>query len=106
MIVYKRVEVATQVLKGINEKYGHAMLKYYVITSEVVTENLDLHVMSFGSEIEMHYEENNCKNCISAIVNDITTNKNEILKFTEKLKNNYVTPISLHDIVHDYLATI
>jgi hypothetical protein len=69
-----------------------------------LTEYLDFHVLSFGSEIEMYFEENNCKNCISSIVKDITTNKEDIYRLVEKLKNNFVTPISLHDIVQDFIS--
>lgn len=104
--MYERLEVATQNLKGLSKIIGHAILKYYIVTSDVITENSNLQVISFGSEIEMHYEENNCKTCISSVVKDITTNKDEIYKFIEKLKNNYVTPISLTEIVDDYLNTV
>lgn len=76
-------------------------LEYYRVTEESIIYNSERKI--YGIEIvKTEYKDSGTKIEIKG-VRDVTNNIKRINKILQLLKQNYVTPIGLKDVVEDYL---
>jgi hypothetical protein len=91
VLVYRR-----RLLKAAGA-YHHAVITYYLLKGTIGTESKTTYGVSVvsrssGATYEM------------AVVKDICTDINDALSLLRLLKKHLVTPITLHDVVEDWLC--
>lgn len=78
-------------------------LCYYIIVTDISQKYCDLE--SYGVKIEKTvYSKGGGKSIQSSQINNIFYKQKDIEKFMDLIINNEVTPISLKDVVEDYIV--
>lgn len=76
-----------------------ANLKYFVLEETKFVEETGENMKTYGILVEKWKNES----IESSFVNDITTEKENIMRITNSLKKNKITPVHLKDIIIDIL---
>ena len=76
-----------------------ASLKYFVLEEAKFVEETGETVKTYGISVEKWKNESR----ESSFVSDITTQKEDIMRITNSLKENKITPVHLRDIIIDML---
>lgn len=78
-------------------KENQRTLCYYVTTGEIQHPDKEGAIKTYGVGISIEEKEE------FASVNSITTKKETAYKLIDILASNFVTPVSLYDVIYDWL---
>ena len=80
------------------QRENNCTLVYYVTVNDLTEPLYGLQLESFGVGITI------CENSETALVPHVTFSKSRVLSLADKLARHLVTPVSVNDVVEDWLV--
>ena len=91
---------AAELDMGGERSEGKIQIYYFLTETECMTDGVEGETV-FGVETRLYVGGNETGRCV---VNDLSSTKEKIVAFIEKLARNSVTPVALRDVVEDFIA--